>query len=262
MTGILNGCAAPGGNIDNIGIQLYTIRKMMAENMESSLARVAEVGYKEVEFFDYYGRKASEVKNMLDQNGLVSPSIHVDLVDLYSDNLKKLIDYSSELGQKYITLAWFQESDRQTLDQFKSYVELFHHVGAECQKAGITFAYHNHEFEFEAIDGVEPYDLFLENVPADLLAMEMDLYWITAAGRDPLAYFEKHPGRFHMCHIKDRSAAGDMVYVGDGVIDFNKFLAKASEAGIKHFFAEHDQPADEGQMMVTSYKSMKNYKIG
>lgn len=262
MSGISTGYAASGGNIKNIGIQLYTIRKMMAENMEASLARVAEVGYKEVEFFDYYGRKASDVKGMLNQNGLVSPSIHVDLAELYGDELKKLIDYSSELDQKYITLAWFQEADRQTLDQFKSYVDLFHHVGGECKKAGITFAYHNHEFEFQPIDGVEPYDLFLENVPTDLLTMEMDLYWITSAGRNPLEYFKKHPGRFHMCHIKDRSAAGEMVDVGDGILDFNKFLSKASDAGFEHFFAEHDQPADEEKMMVTSYNSMKNFKLG
>ena len=262
MSGLLSACAAEANGISNPGIQLYTIRDMMAEDMEGSIAKVAEIGYKEVEFFSYYDRSAAEVKNMLNQNGLVTPSIHVDLEQIKGDTLMETIEYASELGQKYITLAWFREKDRQTLDQFKGYVELFHRVGEECKKAGIKFAYHNHAFEFQALDGVEPYDLFLENVPSDLLTMELDLHWIVAAGRDPLAYFEKHPGRFEMCHIKDLSADMKMVYVGDGTIDFNRILGHSTKAGLKHFFVEHDNPEDQMKMMTTSYDAITKMKLG
>lgn len=262
MSGLLSSCADNVNGIKNPGIQLYTIRDMMSEDMEGSLAKVAEVGYKEVEFFNYYNRSATDVKNMLDQNGLITPSIHVSLEQIQGDALKEVIDYSSVLGQKYITLAWFRENDRQTLDQFKGYVDLFHQVGKECKKAGIKFAYHNHEFEFRAIDGVEPYDLFLDNVSGDLLTMEMDLYWIIAAGRDPLEYFDKYPGRFEMCHLKDLSADRNMVYVGDGTIDFDRILAQAGKAGLKHFFAEHDRPENQMDMMTTSYDAITKMRLG
>ncbi|MDG1004096.1 MAG: twin-arginine translocation signal domain-containing protein, partial [Emcibacteraceae bacterium] len=111
-TGLLTACAKSTKRIDNIGIQLYTIRSMMETDIEGSLAQVADFGYKEVEFFSYYGRSAINVKSMLDQNGLYSPSIHVDLHQLEGDNLFKEIEFATTLGQKYITLAWLGEENR------------------------------------------------------------------------------------------------------------------------------------------------------
>ena len=258
MGGLTRAFAAP---IGNVGIQLYTIRNMMAENMEASLAQVAEIGYKEVEFFNYYGRSARDVKAMIDQNGLVSPSIHVNIDQLRGDALKSTIEYAATMDQKYITLAWLGEENRKSMDQYKRNAELFQAVGEQCNKAGINFAYHNHEFEFKPFDGVKPYDMLLEQLSDDIMVMEMDLFWIIEAGHDPFEYFDKYPGRFHMCHVKDRREDGEMVYVGNGAIDFNAILAKASHAGLKHFFVEHDTPGDEVQMMITSYDTAKGFMI-
>lgn len=260
--GLLAACAQGTNGIENIGIQLYTIRGMMEADMEGSLAQVAETGYKEVEFFNYYGRSASDVKSMLDQNGLYSPSIHVDLHQLQGDNLFKEIEYASTLGQKYITLAWLGEENRTSMDQYKSHAEVFQRAGEECNKAGLKFVYHNHEFEFVDFDGVRPYDMLLEQLSQDIMLMEMDFFWMAVAGEEPHKYFAKYPGRFPMCHIKDRAANGDMVYVGDGELDFNAILDKASEAGLKHFFVEHDTPADEVQMMKTSFQNAAGLKLG
>lgn len=256
--GALNAYAAP---LENVGIQLYAIRNMMKANMEASLAQVAEIGYKEVEFFNYYGRSSKDVKAMLDANGLVSPSIHVNIDQLRGDELSKTIEYASALEQKYVTLAWLGEENRGSMDKYKQHAELFQTVGEECNKAGLRFAYHNHEFEFDKFDGVMPYDMLLEQLSEDIMVMEMDLFWIIEAGQDPFKYFAKHPGRFHMCHVKDRATNGDMVDVGDGVIDFAGLFKKASQAGLKHFFVEHDTPKDEVQFMKTSYKTLKGMEI-
>ncbi|MDG1996387.1 MAG: sugar phosphate isomerase/epimerase [Emcibacteraceae bacterium] len=256
--GVLNASAAP---IKNIGIQLYTIREMMETDFEGSIAKVAEIGYKEVEFFNYFGRNAKDVKNIIDQNGLSSPSIHVDIDQLRGDALFKEIEYATTLDQKYITLAWLGEENRKTFDQYKAHAEVFQRAGEECNKAGLKFVYHNHEFEFIDFDGVRPYDMLLEQLSQDIMLMEMDFFWMAVAGEDPLAYFAKYPGRFPMCHIKDRAANGDMVYVGDGEIDFNSILAKASQAGIKHFFVEHDTPQNQMAMMQRSFESTKKFQI-
>tara|TARA_R110002073_G_scaffold93567_2_gene218440 strand:- start:418 stop:1266 length:849 start_codon:yes stop_codon:yes gene_type:complete len=261
-SGLLASHAQGAMGIENVGIQLYTIRNMMEADMEGSLAQVAQIGYKEVEFFNYYGRSAMDVKSMLDQNGLYSPSIHVDLRQLEGDNLFKEIEYASTLGQKYITLAWLGEENRTSMDQYKSHAEIFQRAGEECNKAGLRFAYHNHEFEFVDFDGVRPYDMLLEQLSQDVMLMEMDFFWMAVAGEDPHKYFAMYPGRFPMCHIKDRASNGDMVYVGDGVLDFNAILDKGSEAGLKHFFVEHDTPTDEVQMMKTSFQNTVGFRLG
>lgn len=254
-SGLLSACAEGTKGIDNLGIQLYTIRNMMEADMEGSLAQVAQIGYKEVEFFNYYGRSVRDVKAMLDQNGLHSPSIHVDLNQVEGDSLFKEIEYAHIMEQDYITLAWLGEENRKSLDQYKSHAEIFQRAGEECNKAGLKFVYHNHEFEFVDFGGVKPYDMLLEQLSQDIMLMEMDFFWMSVAGEDPHKYFEKYPGRFPMCHIKDRNANGDMVYVGDGILDFNAILDKANVAGLKHFFVENDTPADEVEMMKTSFKN-------
>jgi sugar phosphate isomerase/epimerase len=258
ISGVLNATAAP---IKNIGIQLYTIREMMKVDFEGSIAKVAEIGYNEVEFFNYFGQKANDVKSILDQNGLYSPSIHVDIDQLRGDALFKEIEYASTLDQEYITLAWLGEENRKSLDQYKAHAEVFQRAGEECNKAGLKFVYHNHEFEFIDFDGVRPYDMLLEQLSEDIMLMEMDLFWMAVAGEDPFKYFAKYPGRFPMCHIKDRAANGDMVYVGDGEIDFNGILAKSSQAGFKHFFVEHDTPENEIAMMQKSFMSAKGFEV-
>lgn len=258
-----------GGNImasaatplNNIGIQLYSIRDMMSKNMEASLAKVAEIGFKEVEFFNYYDRSANDVKAMLDANGLMTPSIHVDIAQLRGDNLKREIEYANTLGQEYITLAWLGEENRKSMDQYKEHAALFQTVGEECNKAGLKFAYHNHEFEFIEFDGVKPYEMLLEQLSGDIMLMEMDLHWIIVANEDPFKYFAKYPGRFPMCHVKDRDMNGNMVNVGKGAIDFNAIFAKASQAGLKHFFVEHDEPTSEIEFMTDSFSASKSFVI-
>ncbi len=113
-------------------------------------------------------------------------------------------------------------------------------MGESCREAGLRFGYHNHDFEFETIDGQIPFDVLLDETDPGLVDFELDLFWITKGGEDPLRYFERYPGRFTLCHVKDMAAGGEMVDVGAGGIDFAAIFARAEQAGLKHFFVEHD----------------------
>ncbi len=250
------------GKIKNIGVQLYTVRDHMANNVEDTVSKVAEFGYKEVEFAGYFGRSAKTIRNILNVSGLVSPSVHIGLNDIEGDNFKALIENAATIGHKYITIAGFDGAHRETLDQLKNITEIFNKAGEECKKGGVQFAYHNHEFEFEAVEGVEPYDMFLKDIDQDLMVMEMDLFWITKAGRNPFTYFDRSPGRFHMCHVKDMAGDGSMVDVGEGYIDFAKIFAASEKAGLKHYFVEHDNPKSSMESIKFSCETLQQMKVG
>ena len=128
-----------------------------------------------------------------------------------------------------------------------------------CKKAGITFAYHNHDAEFKEVEGKIPYHLLLTETNPDLLKMELDLCWVTKAGVDPVELFRNHPGRFSLWHVKDidKELKGPLP-VGTGIIDFKRIFANAELAGMKHFFVEHDMPADPFASITTSINNLKN----
>ena len=248
------------GKIKKVGVQLYTVRDHMAKSVEKTVAPVAGFGYKEVEFAGYFDHSAKNIRKILDDNGLTSPSVHVQLSDIQKDNMHQTIENANIIGHKYVTMAGFGNSERETLDQFKGHAEHFNMVGEACKAAGVQLGYHNHEFEFDALDGVEPYDLFLE-LDKDILTMEMDLFWAIKAGRNPLTYFDKHPGRFHMCHVKDMAAGEAMVDVGAGNIDFAKIFAASEKAGLKHYFVEHDRPKSSLDSIRFSCETLLNMKV-
>ncbi|WP_339863433.1 sugar phosphate isomerase/epimerase [Paremcibacter congregatus] len=245
--------------IPKVGLQLYTVRDLMAQDVAGTLQQVAALGYQEVEFAGYFGHSAQDIRHMLDQTGLSSPSVHVELEDLQGD-LDLLIEQATTIGQKYIVMSWLRPEQRQTLDQFKSYATLFNKVGERFRAAGLQLAYHNHAFEFEPLDGEMPYDLLLRDCPADLMQMELDLYWIYQAGQDPFDYFARHPGRFPLCHVKDRAADGSITEVGQGAIDFGRIFAAQELAGLKHFYVEHDEPGNALLSITTSMKTMKQWR--
>jgi sugar phosphate isomerase/epimerase len=220
---------------------------------------VAALGYKEVEFAGYFDQPPKTVRAMLDRHGLTSPSTHIDYASL-GDKLPQVIEASQIIGHRFIVNPWLDEEMRKQPDVWKKAAETYNRAGAMTAKAGIQFAYHNHHFEFVPVNGVRPYDFLLETCDPKLVKMELDLCWITVAGQDPLAYFQKYPGRFPMVHVKgitkvpENAAAQspalpfdqvmpNLTDVGSGdVVDWKRIFAKSSQAGIKHYFVEHDQP--------------------
>jgi len=232
-----------------IGLQLYTVRDQMAKDFEGSIAKVAATGYKEVEFAGYFGRTPQQVRAVLDRHGLTAPSAHIPIEDLRS-KLPQVLDAAHVIGHRYIVNPWINKEDRTSLDDWKKIADFFNQTGKKVKAAGLQFAHHNHDFEFKPTDGTVPYDLLLKETDPSLVKLEMDLYWITAAGQDPLKYFNQYPGRYPMLHVKDRPVKlAHPVYevegakfapVGRGVIDFNRVFADADKGGVKHYYVEQD----------------------
>ena len=258
----LSACShlASRDQLGDIGVQLYTVRTLLAKDFDGTMAQVARVGYKEVEFAGYYDRKPADLRKQLDSLGLSAPSAHIDL-DALGDNWSRTLDDAETLGHDYLVVAWLDQKDRSTLDALSATIDKFNMAGAEATKRGIGFAYHNHDFEFTPIEGRLPYDVLLAECDPDNVQFEMDLYWITKGGQDPVAYFEKYPGRFPMVHVKDMAAGQQMVSVGKGQIDWARIFSKRDDAGIQHYFVEHDEPADPMASITESYRYLRGLRF-
>ncbi|MGI9203773.1 MAG: sugar phosphate isomerase/epimerase family protein [Woeseiaceae bacterium] len=238
------------------GVQLYTVRDSMATDVEATLRAIAGIGYQEVEFAGYFEHSARKIRDMLGRYGLVSPSTHVN-AEAVRDNLLPFVDLAAEIGHDYVTIAWIQEQNRTTIDDYKQWAELFNRLGEACRQNGMRAAYHNHEFEFQALDGVIPFDLLLNETDPELLDFEVDFYWVREAGRAIRDVLALAPERMTMSHIKDMDASGDMARVGDGTIDFAGILAEPVAASIKHCFVEHDHPLDPFRSVAYSYYTLQ-----
>lgn len=236
------------------GVQLYTVRGEMEKSVEATLAKIASIGYKEVEFAGYFNRTPAQIAAALKANGLTAPSVHFPAGEILK-NPSAVLDAMETVGHKFTVMPYIDAKER-TLDHYKKFADQFNEAAALTKKRGIQFAYHNHDFEFELMGGETPYDLLLTRCDKELVKFEMDLFWINKAGRKPLEYFAKYPGRFPLVHVKDMMADGTMTEVGAGTIPFASYFAKASQAGIVHYFVEHDQPKDAFASIARSYQAL------
>jgi sugar phosphate isomerase/epimerase len=255
--------AAGRKTLPSIGLQLYTLRKEMAVDAAKTLERVAALGIREVEFAGYFDQRPADLKKLLRRLRLKAPSAHVDTATLRG-GLAEAIAAAEIIGHRFLVLGYVPAEERRSLDDYRKLAALLGRAGDECRRAGLQFAYHNHDFEFAAIEGRIPYDLILAETDARTVKMEMDLYWIAKAGADPLAYFSRYPGRFPLVHVKDMddSPRRSFTEVGRGVIDFRKIFARASEAGIRHYFIEQDQtPAAAIESVKTSLEYLRKLKF-
>jgi sugar phosphate isomerase/epimerase len=236
-----------------IGLQLYTVRDLMQKDVKYTLQQVAGVGYREVEFAGLFDKNAKTVAKWLGENKLTSPSSHIPL-DRLKNSLPAVVDECQTLGNEIIVCPWIDESIRKSADDWKRIGADLNKIGDQLSRMGLRFAYHNHDFEFKKFpSGEMGYDILLNDCDPKLVKMEMDLYWITKGGQDPLAYFAKWPGRFPLVHVKDMAGSGEIVDVGKGKIDWNRIFAKRREAGIEHFFVENDNPKSPIEDIKVSY---------
>lgn len=243
-----------GGSGLSPGLQLYTIRSLMQDDVPSALALVADVGYRHVEFAGYFGYPASELRLMLDDLGLAAPATHVSPADM-AENLQAVVESSLIMGHRYPVVYAIDPESRATLDDYYRVAEQFNAWGEACDRAGLRFAYHNHAFEFESIDGQVPYDVLLEETDPALVDFELDLYWIRTGGRSELEYFERYPGRFTLWHVKDMDTQGEMIDVGDGIIDFAPLFDR-DDTGVRYAFVEHDNPSDPESTIRRSHAAL------
>ena len=237
----------PRRRLRRIGLQLYTLRSEMQRDLPGTLARVAEIGYQEVEFAGYFGRTPADIRALLEQNHLTAPSSHVGFPDL-GDGWARTLDDAKAVGHTFVTVPWIAEEARRDADGYRRVADVFNRAARQARDKGLRFAYHNHDFEFRPTAGLVPFNILLEQTDPTLVDFEMDLYWVVKGGHDPVEYFDKYPRRFAMVHVKDATAAPErrMTDVGKGTIDFRRIFANDAEHGasIQHFFVEYDEPPD------------------
>ncbi|GGC12769.1 sugar phosphate isomerase/epimerase family protein [Dyadobacter sediminis] len=271
-----------------VGIQLFTVFEKMNENPKETLEQIAKIGYKEIESAfsmreGYYGYKPKEFKSLLEGMGLkwrahhaigapfkipagaklptgsngkpfsIPPTLNL------RDNYQQLVDNAAEGGLSYLVCA---STPVGTMDEIKNSIEVFQKTGEACKKAGIGFAYHNHATEFDPVDGGKtPYELVLSQTDKDLVKMELDLAWATKAGKDPVALFKEHPGRFPLWHVKDiKKDLQTVTEVGNGVVEFKRIFEAAQIAGLQNFFVEYDL-APSMETVRTCYQNLIKMEV-
>lgn len=243
--------ASPRPYAGRLGVQLYTVRALFEADFAKTLAALAEIGFADCETAGYFAHDPRDVRAAMDDLGLASRSGHIRLPEL-RDGFAGQLETAGIMGQQALYLGWIPEEERSG-DRYRALADLLNERGAAAKAAGIQLGYHNHDFEFFAVDGTTGYDILIERTDPDLVTMEIDFFWAAEAGVDPLALFARSPGRFRSCHIKDRAADGAMVSVGDGTIDFAASFAEAGKAGIETFYVEHDNPADPLASVARSF---------
>jgi len=253
---LMQSCQSIDRKSFGVGLQLYSIRDAMAADVRGSLKKVSDLGYKYMELANYangkfYGFSPSEFKKILADLGMEALSSHtqVEAAGITLDNAKAMADDHAALGVKYCVQPWINDEDR-TIEKYKTMIADWNEVGRIMKRVGIQFAYHNHNFEFLPTNGIIPYyDIFLKEMDADLITMEIDLYWCTKAGQNPIEIFKKYPGRFKLWHFKDQAKPAKPIYevekeditpVGAGSIDFKKIYASRAISGLKNHFVEDD----------------------
>ncbi|MCK3683922.1 TIM barrel protein [Maribellus sp. YY47] len=248
---------APDKKSFGVGLQLYTIRDAMAADAPGALKKMSDLGYKYVEMASYsdgkfYGMAPKEFQKIVEDLGMKIVSSHtsVEAEGITTASAQKMADAHAEIGVEYCVQPWIEEKDR-NVETYKRMIAEWNKVGEIMKNVGIQFGYHNHNFEFLPTDGMVPYyDIFLKEMDADLITMELDCYWATKAGQDPVEMFDKYPGRFQLLHFKDMAAEvttpfytvdkDDITSVGSGLIDFKRIYAAREKAGMKYFFVEDD----------------------
>jgi sugar phosphate isomerase/epimerase len=219
----------------------------MERDMAGTFQRLAQIGYREVEFAGYFGRTPAQIRADLRRAGLTAVSTHGD-IDLVRRGWSEALDTASELGLRYVTINWLPAETRRTLDDWRRIADDFNSAGERARARGLRLAYHNYDVSLQPIEGTIPLDLLLERVSAANMDFQMDVYWLVFAGGDPLAWIRRHPTRFTMLHAKDSAGPPSHAQtdVGAGVIDFRSILAldAAQRGAIQHVFVEHDEPTD------------------
>ncbi len=261
-----NGLLAFSKQTQPLGVQLYSIRDAIDKNPEAALEKLAGLGYKNLEIYGYdgkfFGKTLREFQTILDNTGLkVISSHHITGIGFegkrtMSKDWAYAVEDMHDIGAKYMVCAFLFQNER-TPEIYQSLPKLFEKSAETALQANIRFAYHNHDFEFEPFGNSTYYDFLLQNTSPDLVQMELDLYWISKAGLDPLSYFDKYPGRFALWHVKDMEAGTkDFCEVGSGTIDFDRLFAAKEKAGLQHWFIEQDKSKGD---IFDSLKMSRDY---
>jgi len=248
-----------------IGLQMYTVRDLAEKDLAHVLSAVAKIGYKEVElYWNLYSRPAGELRKMLDDHGLRAPSGHVDY-----NGFETKLDYARTLGFEYVVCPMLPEQMWNSLDGYKRAAQQFNTWGEMAKKLGMRFAFHNHNYEFKRLGDITGFELIVKETDPELVWLELDCYWLTQAGRDPVEELKRYAGRARMVHSKDRkpgfpasqvkdAAAEHFTEVGTGTINWKAVIATANKIGVEHFFVEQDSTERPPlESIAISYRNLR-----
>jgi sugar phosphate isomerase/epimerase len=240
---------------ERIGVQLYTLRSIIEADVEGTLQAVADIGYAEVELAGLYGLTAQEFRAILDRVGLRAISSHIGL-DVIRGDFDAAIADALVLGQEWIICPWVPPELR-TPEEYRRMADDFTAAAIACRRAGLQFGYHNHDFDFDVVDGVRLFDILARRTDRRLVDFELDLYWAHVAGVDPLSLFRRYPRRFPLFHVKDADEEGFFADVGEGVIDFARIFRRRALSGTRHWIVENDQPDEPIDSIADSYENLR-----
>jgi sugar phosphate isomerase/epimerase len=255
---------------DNLGVQLYTVRSTIGANPTGVLKAIQEIGYREVEAT--YGN-LHEIWPALKETQLKPVSIHLDTALFFEGGAKldAAIADVKQRGFEYVVLPYIPPEQRGGIDTFKKLAETLNKSGEKAKAAGLKLCYHNHAFEFEPIAGTTGLELLMKETHKELVSLEMDVFWVSVAGHDPVALLKKYENRVALLHLKDKASGAAVQYnervpketfkeVGNGTLDFTAILATAKRSAVKHYFVEQDQtPGDPVESLRTSYKFLSSH---
>lgn len=243
--------------LDEIGVILGFMGELVRNDPVGLLEKIAEIGYKTVEFGGTFGKSPAELRQLLDSLGL-KPVAGGSAMAQLLENLPRQIEDAKELDKPYLVCywPWLHSAEQITTDDAKATAERLNQIGEQCKNEGLQFLFHNHDKEFNPTDtGAIPCDILLDETDPNLVNMELDLYWIIKGGADPLDYIERYPGRFPIFHVKDMDATPEKGFEtpGIGIIDFPTIFAKSEQAGAVHFIVERDDAPDPMQTVIDAY---------
>ncbi len=252
---LLSGCVKGKDPLHDIGLITNVVADLMKADHRGTMKKLAEMGYKYLEFGGTYGEKPAELKAFMKEIGLIPLAGGTSISGLMGDGLQKTMDDCLDMDKKYLVCywPWMDDGKSPTLDKIKYAVDECNRMGAICNKNGLRFAYHNHDQEFQTEEGIVFYDYILKHTEPELVTMEVDLYWSHKGGADIREFFKAYPGRFELVHVKDSYDSPDresFAPVGQGILDFADLLSYRDVAGFKHLVVENDQPGDDQEAVA------------
>ena len=253
------GAAAAGGalapaawhsatHLDRIGLELFAVRHTMASDPDRTLAAIRAIGYTDVELlwsFGNFGRTPAQVAAVLQREGLRAPSCHMS-PDVIFVGWERSLETAKVLGHEYLIVPSFSPETSRSLDDWREWADHFNTAGAIARRAGVWLAFHNEANHMQPIDGMVPYDVFVERLDPSVVRLQLDVGNMLIGGGDPMRYYEKYSDRYWSFHLKDvvpdRSSDTDL---GHGIFDFKRFLAAVPALNEKPCYVEQEGATDE-----------------
>jgi len=245
------------------GLQVYSVRNQLVEDFEGTMKKVAEVGYKHIEGYGlgtdgkFLGKiSASHYAKVIKDLGMEFKATHCSYTT--SDQAQQMIDAAAETGIEYMIVPYTPGDVRETADGWKQVAEDYNKMGEMCNKVGLKFGYHNHDFELIELDGIIPQELLIESTEAKLVHFEADLFWVTKGGYDPAKLLEKYPGRIQIFHVKDATPDLEGTTVGEGIIDFENLFNAGRKDSVEYYFVEDEREDDPFSNIKADYDYIAN----